>query len=537
MAGLGEALAQSWNAVNGNKARTKIGNALITGDSLNFPSGKDLAHIAGQAADFAPVIGGAKGAYEEGKAGNYGMAALNGASALADVFTGGMGGALLKGGLIGAVLPGGMNKARAALEAAQSGSRAKPFHIAELTKKQFDDVNALRAANGAPPLPSRTIEYVGRHHNESRAADGYETKDMLKQLYSGLRDDSVASADRYGRVSLRQPVVRHDGYGNKVNDLVTLNVDGNKVYAEALSAIPQGDKWNTPLAQMKKAGEQPPEFLSHPISDGSRRMDGYQPLPSLVTEHDVRKWIAQDNSVKELGLPANNTAMQRSDAMNGLDSYHGTASDVQQLDPRMFGSSTGAESAKRAWWAVDEPNTARGYAEYAATQAPIKRLLNEADRLEKKGDWDGYDNVLGQAEALEAKFADSPLNGQNIMPLKIIPNNPRVMDAAGAEFTDVEGGVNNFLRQAKIGKNDTAIIQNLSDDVAFNGRPATHYGVLDPSVVRSRFAAFDPMRRHEADLLGYADPRLLAGIAAGGVAATQIPEEYKSALANAFGGQ
>ena len=42
------------------------------------------------------------------------------------------------------------------------------------------------------------------------------------------------------------------------------------------------------------------------------------------------------------------------------------------------------------------------------------------------------------------------------------------------------------------------------------------YNVFAPSNIRSRFAAFDPARRNEADLLGQADPALLALIAAGG---------------------
>jgi hypothetical protein len=41
--------------------------------------------------------------------------------------------------------------------------------------------------------------------------------------------------------------------------------------------------------------------------------------------------------------------------------------------------------------------------------------------------------------------------------------------------------------------------------------------VFNPDQIRSRFAAFDPMRRNEADLLGNADPRLLGGIAGGGL--------------------
>ena len=42
----------------------------------------------------------------------------------------------------------------------------------------------------------------------------------------------------------------------------------------------------------------------------------------------------------------------------------------------------------------------------------------------------------------------------------------------------------------------------------------------DPTKVRSRFAAFDPARRNEADILGRADPNLLwlLGLGAGGAA-------------------
>ena len=45
----------------------------------------------------------------------------------------------------------------------------------------------------------------------------------------------------------------------------------------------------------------------------------------------------------------------------------------------------------------------------------------------------------------------------------------------------------------------------------------TSVAISNPSVIRSRFAAFDPMRRNEADILGRADPELLKLIAGGGL--------------------
>jgi hypothetical protein len=52
-------------------------------------------------------------------------------------------------------------------------------------------------------------------------------------------------------------------------------------------------------------------------------------------------------------------------------------------------------------------------------------------------------------------------------------------------------------------------------DVEFQ---STSYIQKDPALIRSRFAAFDPARIKEADLLGMADPRLLGllGIGVGG---------------------
>lgn len=49
--------------------------------------------------------------------------------------------------------------------------------------------------------------------------------------------------------------------------------------------------------------------------------------------------------------------------------------------------------------------------------------------------------------------------------------------------------------------------------------------VVPPENIRSRFAAFDPAKRGDPDLLGYADPRLLgliAGGTAGGIALNQL---------------
>lgn len=213
---------------------------------------------------------------------------------------------------------------------------------------------------------------------------------------------------------------------------------------------------------------------------------------------------ARRNAVEMLGLPENNTAMDRAKAMGFVDAYHGTADDIKQIDPRMYGASTGAQSAKKAFFGVNDPRTAAGYADYAATDSKVKRLLDLSDKAEKRGNWDEYDRLVQQSEELDSLYRQEPRQGQNVMPLMIRANrgvSGAEMDAKGAEFVDLEGGVNRFLNQAIAQNKDLAVIKNLADDVGFNGRPATHYAALNPSVIRSRFAAFDPARVNENNLL------------------------------------
>ena len=222
-----------------------------------------------------------------------------------------------------------------------------------------------------------------------------------------------------------------------------------------------------------------------------------------------------------LGLPADNTPQQRAAAMGfETPAYHGTASDVVGLNPSAYGSSTGAKSAKDAFWAAQSPETAIGYAHYAANSAPVRQLVEQANQYERlaqrgvnpKVNWAKYDDALRQAEEFEQSISGNRLRGQNVMPLLVNTNKANVIDAGGGAFVDLEGGVNDLIKKTKRQGKDVAVIKNLDDDAGFNNRATDHYGILNPDVLRSRFAAFDPFRRNAAlaAALGVAAPDLLA---------------------------
>lgn len=196
--------------------------------------------------------------------------------------------------------------------------------------------------------------------------------------------------------------------------------------------------------------------------------------------------------------------------------FHGTGDDVAAFSPAHYGKSTGAHSAKQGTWLVDDGKTARGYADYAAMDSKVKALVDKSQRLERGGKWDEANDAIIAAENLESEFYQNRLQGQNIMPLytkgKYLEH-----DFGGAEFVDVDDEIQELIRQAKIDGYDGVKLHNLADDVALNGRPATHQLVFEPENIRSVNAAFDPENIGKNDLLGKIDPEVLKFLTGAGI--------------------
>lgn len=183
-----------------------------------------------------------------------------------------------------------------------------------------------------------------------------------------------------------------------------------------------------------------------------------------LTEFEQRHLIAQKNAALPveqggLGLPLNNTAMDRARAMGFEDGWlHGTRRQFNEFAPS---SPRGANGNKKGVYFTKDKQVAEEYAQ------------------DVDGAFDEKSNVIGA-----------------------MLRNPEVINHS---YRGAEGFVEN------------------------------------PANIRSRFAAFDPMRRHEADLLGNINPQLAGAMGVTGLGAaygaTQLPDEYKSAIANAFSGR
>lgn len=182
--------------------------------------------------------------------------------------------------------------------------------------------------------------------------------------------------------------------------------------------------------------------------------------------------------------------------------YHGTASDIKGFDKGFKGSATGARSAKKAFWFSDSEGTARSYANFAATEVPVAKLVEQANKAEADGDFDAYDRLLGEAEALEQQLIDERRNGQNIIPV-YLPKDLLVKDMKGRSYDDfgVSDEVAEAIDNAKRDGRKGVKFLNLNDAIGRANLPATHIAIIDSSDIRSVNAQFDPSKQDSSDLL------------------------------------
>jgi hypothetical protein len=206
--------------------------------------------------------------------------------------------------------------------------------------------------------------------------------------------------------------------------------------------------------------------------------------------------------------------------------YHGTAADIEEFNPAQFGgSATKARSAKLGTWMVDNPEVAGGYARFAAEDVPVQRLLDQAMRAERSGNFNEADRFNVLAENLELGGELRGGGGQNIMPLRARGKFFEI-DAEGATMSDLDDNqLTDWAQEAKAKGFDGIKINNFSDNVDYGQyMPATHYLVFDPANIRSINAAFDPTKRNSSDLMA----GIMGTALTSSALRTLIPQEDKS---------
>lgn len=169
---------------------------------------------------------------------------------------------------------------------------------------------------------------------------------------------------------------------------------------------------------------------------------------------------ARQNAVKMLGLPENNTPEMRARAMGfGDDWYHGTQNAKEGIDA--FRPSTGyaGQSPTNAVWLAQHPYIANDFANWI-----------------------------------------SGVGNPTVYPLKVRPgktaNIADLEDAAIAARVDPDPQMSLYSKKVQ-----SSLRSKGFDSARFDSGDGDFKVVFDPSRIRSRFAAFDPARIDEKDLL------------------------------------
>jgi hypothetical protein len=186
-----------------------------------------------------------------------------------------------------------------------------------------------------------------------------------------------------------------------------------------------------------------------------------------------------------LGLPKNNTPEMRSEAMGyKTPAYHGTTvwevEDGRKLgDIEAFNRLASTEIVGRkpsidqmGIWASDRPD-ASGAGMYSGSQGAIYPLMLRMENPKATS----FEQMARTASNLSTNKA---LSAGEV---------PRVSDVEPYRQRLKEQGYDSLMLKAKEGSPYTEFVDQ------------TGYILLEPSQVRSRFAAFDPKRRNEADIL------------------------------------
>jgi hypothetical protein len=221
--------------------------------------------------------------------------------------------------------------------------------------------------------------------------------------------------------------------------------------------------------------------------------------------------------------------------------YHGTDADFEIFDPKFKGYATGAESAKGAFWFTDDEATAKAYAVYAAEDAPVQRLLKQAEEAEKiaqktgkESDWEKYDKLVEESEKLaeydatferrqkKAKVKEAYVKG-NFLEIDAEGKTPQELSSD----SDIDSWLNSKIKEA-IKKNKAGLkIINIDDAVGLYNKPSTHYAVFNPEQIKTKSQLTDIYNKAHSKTNNKSAMAVPAGYA--GLSATMIlgAKKYK----------
>ena len=218
-------------------------------------------------------------------------------------------------------------------------------------------------------------------------------------------------------------------------------------------------------------------------------------MPSIVPRNNLNinsnpLKIAQQNATLPLsegglGLPKNNTAMDRAKAM-GFDTpaYHGTQTSFSNFNPALANSKSNTGTPFGSVVVSSNPKTASTYAEKPYFNNKLQEWIT---------DYPEQANIMPLLIKKDKNFIFNATENS--------PNyTPNWNEISNLNYPNIQT-TNEFATFAKNKNAKTATIKNVKDNATISSAEGDTTFIFDPSLIRSRFAAFDPKRVSEANIL------------------------------------
>jgi hypothetical protein len=217
----------------------------------------------------------------------------------------------------------------------------------------------------------------------------------------------------------------------------------------------------------------------------------------MQTEYELAHEVAQRNAALPveqggLGLPPNNTAMDRAKAM-GFDTpaYHGTNNDIAEFDTGRSGAKTGNPNARLGIFTTPNTQEASRYAEaWGKEGGNVMPLMIRSGSTYQMPYTELDDLAMAPYRAMMADpnyNPDSVVKFGDMAGQKAAAERLRGYDQAGIDAVAL------YREKLLADGYDTAVV--------LKGKPMEEIITFDPANIRSRFAAFDPAKRNSPNIM------------------------------------
>ena len=297
------------------------------------------------------------------------------------------------------------------------------------------------------------------------------------------------------------PGIRYKDAGSRSNFRVQTSYKGEP-YGEPVSFMTEQQALNYAKEQQEKGfgadvmpGTSNYVLFSDELADILKRNDEQLKASKVMAPRDEALRIAQERAVKTLGLPPGNTPMDRAQALGYVeDAYHGAPLGFQGSSVEFPKGANRTSKKLQGFYGSTHPERASLYAENAdgafdasAEVLPLRMKMGKSfdlqgDRMLTQNEKDALFKMiepLGPSGWAKGKMGNAHTQSDMF----------RIMTYAGVPDAQ-----------------QREVLMQLGYTTAKDGHELI---TLNPANVRSRFAAFDPSRIEENDLL--------AGLAALGI--------------------